>query len=316
VTHPRFVYLAAALLVLLTGAAASASGPAVAKCTSLEGTVIGYDPDASTSCSPHAAQVHQDLFARETLRSNGGGDLTFDTNHLHKCIQFATLNGTRDILRPKPGVALRHLRGVTYCRHVTGDAGSRSLTTPGAVIRLHGTMFALASDGKNSTIKVAHGRIRARSTFDQRIVTITAGYKAYFPANAPPSQPRTFKGTRRDAEAFALLSVDAAPAGVDEIAQGLNDVGIHTAVVVAFDNATLNAERSALGNDGIKVGLLLASRLKKQPSILTTTATKFHTTAVVVAAPVAKAKLLLDTVHQDDTNHDLTIYFVDTTPTP
>lgn len=305
-----------ASLIVLTTAAAAASQPRSglkARCASYVGNVISYVPHASGSCSSQTYDGEK-LYAGEAVTSRGPGKFAFMTHHLHECIQFASPRGTGDILRPRRGVLLRHLRGTTYCLHAGADQGPRTLRTPGAVVHLHGTMFALESDGRNSTVKVKHGRIRAVSTFDGRAVTIKAGYRDYFPANRPPGRPRPFTGSSTDVEAFALLFVDGAPTGVAEVAQGLKKAGVHSAILVALDSATVSSERSALGKNGIKVHALLASQLQKDPSLLTNTATQFNLQNVIVAASVDQAPPLLDTVHQDDTNGDLTIYFVDTTP--
>ena len=188
---------------------------------------------------------------------------------------------------------------------------SRILQTPGAVIRLHGTMFGLASNGRNSTVKVAHGSVTGISTFDGRAVTIRAGYKAYFAANGPPSQPRPFQDSTRDSEAFALLSIEgAAPMGVRDVGKELPK-GTHTAVLVAIDSATLTSVRAALGKQKIKVGGLLASQLQQDPTALANAATTYNTQTVIVAAPAARARSLLDTVHKDAAG--LSVVFIDTT---
>jgi hypothetical protein len=235
------------------------------------------------------------LYAGETLQSNGVGNFTFKTGHLQECIEFAAPRGTGDVLRPRPGIALKHLRGTTWCKHDKSDKTRRTLRTPGAIIRLHGTTFGLQSNGKNSIIKVTGGSLTAISTSSGRFVTISGGQQASFPANGSPSAPQKLKPTATDEKAIALLSVGAAPMGIAEISQGLQTQGTQACILVAIDSATINTVGPELTKESIRFHALLASQV--QSSTINSFATKLKTQTVVVAAPAADARPALDAVH-------------------
>ena len=272
--------------------------------------VIGYDPTASHSCSA-LTLVDQALYAGETVKSHGSGDFTFQSGHLQECIQLPAPKGAGDILRPRPGVVLKHLRGTTWCKHSKSDKKTRTLRTPGAIIRLNGTTFGIESNGRNSTIKVVAGSVTAISTFSRHFVTIRSGQQAHFPATGSPSPPRKLKPTARDTKAIALLSVGAAPMGIPEIFQSLQSEGTQGAVLVAIDSSTINAVGPDLTKENIRFHPVLASQVKSDPNILNSFAIKLGTRTVVVAAPAAALAPILDIVHQAAPS--FSIIFYDTT---
>jgi hypothetical protein len=272
--------------------------------------VIGYDPTVSHSCSA-LTLVAQPLYAGETVKSHGSGDFTFQSGPLQKCIQLPAPKGTGDVLHPRPGVVLRHLRGTTWCRHSKSDKRTRTLRTPGAIIRLNGTTFGIESNGRNSTIKVVAGSVTAISTSSGRFVTIRGGQQAHFPANGSPSPPRKLNPTASDAKAIALLSVGAAPMGILAISQSLQNQGTQATILVAIDSATINTVGPHLTKEKIRFLSVLPSQVKSDPNILNSYATKLGTQTVVVAAPAAEARPILDTVHKAALS--LSIIFLDTT---
>jgi len=308
------VLLPSAFLILLTGAAELAPASLSAQprhCSSKVGTVLGYDPTASHSCSGETL-VAQPLYAGETVQSNGTGNFTFQTGHLPECIQFAAPKGTGDVLRPRPGIVLKHLRGTTWCKHDKSDTHTRTLRSPGVVIRLHGTTFGIQSNGKRSTIKVTGGSLTAVSTFDGRFVTISGGQQASFPAHGSPSLPQPLKRSPIDAKAISLLSVGAAPMGIPEIFQSLQNQGTKSTILVALDSSTFNAVGPQLTKQGISYHALLDSQLKANPNALNTFGTKLRTQTVVVATAAVDARPVLDDVH--NASPSFSIIFYDTTP--
>jgi hypothetical protein len=312
--HRALIFLLIALLTSLTSAAALAPASLSAQaahCSSKVGTVLGYDPTASHSCSGDTL-VAQPLYAGETVQSNGTGNFTFQIGHLPECIQFAAPKGTGDVLRPRPGIVIRHLRGTTWCKHDKSDTQTRTLKTPGAIIRLHGTTFGIQSNGKRSTIKVTGGNLTAISTFSGRFVTISGGHQASFPVHGSPSQPQRLKRSATDAKAINLLSVGAAPMGIPEIFQSLQNQGTKSTILVALDSSTLNAVGPQLSKEGITFHALLDSQLKSNPNALNTFGTKLRTQTVVVATPAADARPALDDVH--NAAPSFSIIFYDTTP--
>jgi hypothetical protein len=305
------VLLSIGFLICLTSAAALAPASRSAQpahCSSKVGTVLGYDPAASHSCSGQTL-VAQPLYAGEKLQSSGTGNFTFQTGHLPECIQFAAPKGTGDVLRPRPGIVLRHLRGTTWCKHDKSDTQTRTLRTPGAVIRLHGTTFGIQSNGKSSTIKVTGGSLTAISTFNGRFVTISGGQQASFPAHGSPSPPQKLKRSAVDAKAIALLSVGAAPMGIPAISQSLQSQGTQATILVGIDNATINAVGPELTKEGIRYHSLLASQV--QSNTLNSFSTKLKTQTVVIAAPAADARPVLDAVRKAAPS--FSIIFFDTT---
>jgi hypothetical protein len=305
------VLLSITFLISLTSAASLAPASLSARrahCSSKVGTVLGYDPTASHSCSGETL-VAQPLYAGETLRSNGTGNFTFQTGHLPECIQFAAPKGTGDVLRPRPGIVLKHLRGTTWCKHDKSDTQPRTLRTPGAVIRLHGTTFGIQSNGMRSTIKVTGGSLTGISTFNGRFVTISGGQQASFPAHRSPSPPQKLKRTAVDAKAIALLSVGAAPMGIPEIQQSLQNQGTQATILVGIDSATINTVAPELTKEGIRFHSLLASQV--QSNTLKSFSIKLKTQTVVIAAPAADVRPVLDAVHQAAPS--FTIIFFDTT---
>ena len=274
------------------------------------GAVLGYDPTASASCSLQHPVVNQALYAGETVQTIGSGDLTFQSGRLQECIQLPAPQGTGDIVRPRAGIALKHLRGVTWCKHSRSDTKPRTLRTPGAVIRLHGTTFGIQSNGKNSTVKVTGGRLTAISTFSGRFVTITGGQQASFPAHGSPSPPRKLKPSALDFKAISLLSVAAVPMGIPEILQSLQSQGTQAVILVAIDNSTVNSVGPELTKESIRFHALLASQV--QSTTLNSFSIKLKTQTVVVAAPAADARPVLDDVH--DAAPKFSIIFYDTTP--
>jgi hypothetical protein len=309
--HRTLVFFSIVFFISLTTAAATAPASLSAqplRCSSKVGTVLGYDPTASHSCSGQTL-VAQPLYAGETLQSNGAGNFTFKTGHLQECIEFAAPKGTGDVLRPRPGIALKHLRGTTWCKHDKSDKTRRTLRTPGAVIRLHGTTFGIQSDGKNSTIKVTGGSLTAISTFSGRFITISGGQQASFPANGSPSSPRKLKPTATDAKAIALLSVGAAPMGIPEILQSLQNQGTQACILVAIDSPTINKVGPELTKQSIRFHSLLASQV--QSNTINSFSIKLKTQTVVVAAPAADARPVLDAVR--NAAPTFSIIFFDTT---
>lgn len=294
----RARFVAIALLTPLTVTTAVAPAPPSSqspRCASKVGAVLGYDPDASDSCSPRTL-VAQPLYAGETVRSGSPGDFTFQTGHLKECIQLPAPNGTADILRPRAGIALKHLHGTTWCEHAKSDTKPRTLRTPGAVIRLHGTTFGIESNGRSSTVKVSGGSLTAISTFSGRYVTINSGHQAVFPINSYPSKLGKLKPTTIDAKALALLSVGATPMGIPEVLQSLQNEGTKAAILVALDSSTLNTVGPQLGSEGISYHGLLDSALQSNPSSFNTFAAKLHTQTAVVATPAVDARQVLDDV--------------------
>lgn len=309
-THRTLVF-STAFVISVTTAATTARASLLAQpvhCSSEVGTVLGYDPTVSHSCSGQTL-VAQPLYAGETLQSNGVGNFTFKTGHLQECIEFAAPKGTGDVLRPRPGIALKHLRGTTWCKHDKSDTRRRTLRTPGAVIRLHGTTFGIQSNGKNSTIKVTGGSLTAISTSTGRFVTISGGQQASFPASGPPSSPQKLKPSTTDATAIALLSAGAAPMGIPEISQSLQNQGTQACILVATDNATINKVGPELTKESIRFHSLLASQVGS--STMNSFATKLKTQTVVVAAPAADARPVLEAVHTAAPS--FSISFFDTT---
>jgi hypothetical protein len=308
----RDLFIMIALLIPLTTATALVPASVTSQpthCASKVGAVLGYDPTASASCSLQHPVVNQALYAGETVQSIGTGDLTFQSGHLQECILLPAPQGTGDIVRPRAGIALRHLRGITWCKHSKSDTKPRTLRTPGAVIRLHGTTFGIQSNGHNSTIKVTGGSLTAISTFSGRFVTISGGQQASFPAHGSPSPPRKLKPSALDFKAISLLSVGAAPMGIPEILQSLQSQGTQAAILVAIDSSTINTVGPELTKESIRFHSLLASQV--QSNTLNGFAIKLKTQTVVVAAPAADARPVLDAVHKAAPT--FSIIFFDTT---
>jgi hypothetical protein len=311
-THRALLVASLAFLAALTTAAVVApasSSARASRCSSKVGMVLGYDPDASHSCSGQTL-VAQPLYAGETLKSSGTGNFTFQTGHLHECIEFAAPKGTSDVLRPRAGIALKHVRGTTWCKHDKSDRTVRTLGTPGAVIRLHGTTFGIQSNGTKSTVKVTGGSLTAISTSSGRFVTISGGQQASFPSHGAPSSVQKLQPSTTDAKAIALLSVGAAPMGIPEVSQSLQSQGTKAAILVALDSSTLNTVGPSLTKEHIAFHGLLDSQVQSNPNSLNSFANKFQTQTVVVATPAADARPVLDDVH--NAAPGLSIIFFDT----
>ncbi len=273
------VSVAGALAATGIGAAFLLASNETNACSLNEGTVLAYLPTSGHSC-PGLLTFSLPLYRRETVDSVNPGQLTFHTNHLSKCIEFRDTNGSADVLYPRAGIAIRHIRGKTWCLHLRGD-GSKTLLTPGAIIRATGTIFGIDSKPRGSLIKVTRGKVRARSMATRQTITIRAGYQALIPTKGQPQRPRRLQLDTQDQEGAFFLRYNILSMGPAQPIEYLKANGEDKAVVVAQDTAQAQAQARELR--GAKVQTLTAAQVIADPQIAFTKARQIGAHTIVVA---------------------------------
>jgi hypothetical protein len=270
-----------AAFALLGFVSASQGSSLRTSCARVEGAVLTHDPSAGRSCR-RLVNDGADLYRVEQLHTGTPGSLSFHTNHLYRCIEFADTTGSADVLLPGPGIAVKHVRGKTWCRHLASDP-YRMLTAPGVVIRTSGTTFGIDSNGTGSTIKVAEGRVIAISRKTKRKVLVPAGYQVRVPKSGPPKRRRRLRPDGQDQQAMLFLTLGALPSGPAQVLGYLRANGQTSVVIVAEDSASAKNEAKKL--PGITTALVTGAEVESDPSTPAGRADKIGAqTAVFVGA--------------------------------
>jgi hypothetical protein len=272
------VLTAAALLATGVAAAAPVHSRKLAACATNEGLVLAYLPMAGRSCSG-GVSFHAHLKRGETTSSGNPGQFTFSTQHLDRCIEFRDTHGSSDILLPSNGVAIQHLSGKTWCRHLETDRFNK-LRAVGAVINTGGTILGIDSTKKGSLVKVTDGSITAVSTATGKRVTMGAGQQVFIPANGPPQDPQSFNLDDQDKEAAFLLQFNVLSMGLKQPAEYLKAQQERTIVVIAQDSAAAKVQTTALR--GVKLLTLSAAKVNADPKVALAAAQKVGARTIVV----------------------------------
>jgi hypothetical protein len=271
--------LAAAALAAVAANTGSTPLAKRAACTAQEGRVEGWLTRAGHSC-PGAIAVYLALFKTETVRTGNPGQLTFHTSHIYRCIELSGTAGSADVILPTPAIALRHVRGRTWCHRRRGDAG-KTLTAVGAVIHTSGTIFGIDSTPKGSLIKASEGSVVVVATASRQRLTLRAGRQAAIPTNGQLAFSRPLDLDPLDKQAVFFLHNNILSMGPTQPAEYLK-ARRETKVVLIAENASIaKSERARL--PGVRVTTLTAAQANSDPGALTARVSATGAGTVLVA---------------------------------
>lgn len=279
---------ACALTFVALGGASTGGAQQSRGCRTVEGDVMSYSPIASGSC-PGPIAVGQSIYRNEKISSGTSGGVTFETKHIYRCVQLADPHGTADRLYPKAGIALKHLRGTTWCDHHASDP-SNTLTVPGATIQLQGTIIGIHTNQHGSVIKVAIGKARVTTTLTRQTITIGPNSQAFIAAKQP-LPPRRQPLTLTPQEQQLVFSLESGVIAMGDLSQPGSYLKLKKqtrAVVVGQDAATAQAETTALKNDGVRSLAMTFAQVSNNPKTVLAYANKIMaTTVIVIGDPIA-----------------------------
>jgi hypothetical protein len=264
----------------------------LAACAASEGSVVSFSPSAGHAC-PGSIAFGLPFYQGETVHSGNPGQLTFHTYHLDRCIEFRDTYGSADILYPKTGIAIRHLRGKTWCRRLPTDKYSQ-LLTPGAVLKTTGTIFGIDSNKSGSVIKVTDGSISALSLATRTTITIKAGFQALVPLTGPPHAPTALKPDDADQEGDLFLRLSIISMGTAQPTAYLKQQRQTSLVVVGQDPAALKTEMPFLR--GTKLQTLTAGQVATDPRIVLERAHEIQARTVLVVGEFSTVTPTLKTL--------------------
>jgi hypothetical protein len=305
----RRIRLGATAAALLIAAGLAIASPIAARhataCTTSEGQILAYVPTAGHSCTGTVI-VGLTVFRTETVRSGNPGQLTFQTQHLNRCIEFRDTKGSADVLYPSFDIAIRHLRGKTWCRKRPGDAG-KTLLAPGAVIHISGTVFGIDSTDQQSLIRVTVGSVTATSTATGQRVRIPAGFQALFPTAGPPEKPRRLSLDADDKQGSFFLSYDVLPIGRAQAAEYLKNHHESAAVIVGEDAKAGKLQAAALPR--IRTRVVTAAQAAANPKLVIARARQIRAHTIIAAGTFAALEATLKAL-ATTAPPDITILYV------
>jgi hypothetical protein len=272
--------LAAGVAALVIAGVASAkvlNSAGTPACSTNEGQIEAYDPSVGRSC-PQKVGVGQELDVSETVQTFNG-QLTFTTEHINRCIEWPAVNGSADVLRPEAGIAIKHLYGKTWCRHLASDH-YKHLKAPGATLTLNGTIVGIDSTTQGSLVKVAEGTVTALSRASQKSVVVPAGFQLFVPVVGPPQALTRLVPDEQDIQAVGLLTSNAIPIGSAQVRERLTSGAEKAVVVVGQDAAAVQGEIDAL--KGMTVSALDAEQAQTTPKLILSQAKTIGARTVVV----------------------------------
>lgn len=130
------------------------------RCDEKVGTVRGYIPVIERDvCDPRVLLRGDWLYSVDQLTTGPVGRLEFELGRLDLC---TTWPGTVLVVRPDEETLVRLVDGTIACTATPG--GEQRIETPGAEIRVHGTVFTLMASGGETTVRVHQGSLEVRAT--------------------------------------------------------------------------------------------------------------------------------------------------------
>jgi hypothetical protein len=253
-----YVLAATASIAAVGGSTSIGAVHRSASCATKAGKVLSYVPSAGRLC---VAAVFDDdpLYATETIKTGSpGGGFTFKTTGLYQCHESP---GSRDTIQPSPSVALKHLKGTTWCRRKP-HSKKQFLTTKGAKIKTTGTIFGIQS-GKGSVIKVSEGRLQVIPRATKRPIKLRAGRQLSISAKGVPGVPRRFSPTPQDRLAVFLLRSGDLESGPKQVAEYLRVHDQSRVVVVSQNEAAQSQVTTGLN---AKTATIDAAQARKNPA--------------------------------------------------
>jgi hypothetical protein len=149
------------------------------------------------------------------------------------------------VILPAVGIALRHLKGKTWCRHLDTDP-YRTLTAVGSVIHMTGTILGIDSSPKGSLIKVSDGTVIAISTTSRQRITVRAGFQILIPTSGQLAQPSRLGLDSEDRQAAFFLRLDILPMGPTQPAEYLKQRRERRVLLVGQNPSIVKTESSNL----------------------------------------------------------------------
>lgn len=280
------------LVCLLTlaaiGSASTNRAHRIATCASSEGNVVGYVPHAGRSCAP-AVLVGAVLYKVETLRTGSPGDFTFHTNVLYRCHESVR---SEDLVRPSYSVALKHLKGSSWCRRKP-KSPKIYLLVAGKKIYTVGTIFGMDSVKNGVFLKVEEGTVVIPPQAGQQAITVGAPAQVFIPVVGRVGSVQPLQVTPDDQKAVLLLQLDATAMGPKQVAEHLRSRDETRLVLVPQDARSARAVTAGLP---AKVSTVTAAQALANPNVVRTRMSHFGAKTVAVAGSFSKMRPVLKAV--------------------
>jgi hypothetical protein len=277
-------------LLMLAAVGSASTNPAhrITTCALNEGKVVGYVPLAGRSCAL-AVLVGAALYKVETLHTGSPGDFTFHTAVLYRCRESAK---AADVIRPSPGVALKHLKGTTWCKRKPTSA-KIYLTVTGKKIYTTGTIFGMDSVKNGAFLKVEEGTVVIPPQAGQQAVKVAAPAQVFISSGGRVGSVQPLQLTPDDQKAVLLLQLDATAMGPKQVAQDLRARHETRLVLVPQDARSAQAVTAGLP---AKVSIVAASQARVDPAVVRTRLSQFGAKTVAVAGGFSKMQSVLKAV--------------------
>jgi hypothetical protein len=270
-----------AVLVAAGALAAAAASPGSARhahaltCSSGEGTITGVIPASTHSCHPAV-----NIFAVETLSTgaNAAASQMFTTHHLHACKELANASV---VVRPSSAIAIRWVRGTTWCRRTSDQDAKSYLSAKNTVIRTNGTIVGVTASKSSVLVKLTDGTGTVTSITPKRTVQMQPDTQVRVPISGPPSKVVPIQLAPADEVALAELRQDVVQTGPAQAKASLTATKERAAVVIGDSDATAKRMQTLLPS--ATTDALTVQQVTDDPSIVATELERLNTTTVFTA---------------------------------
>jgi hypothetical protein len=177
------------------------------------------------------------LYAADKLKTGSPGMLMFHSNYLAQCREYAN---SSDVLAPTSAIAIKHLTGITWCRHaLTGN--KTILSTPGAKISVTGTIVGMETTPQGTVIKLDEGSALV-TVKGQRPIPIGQGKQLLVSPTGPVGRPSPIILSPEDQLTLGELQFHVLQIGPGQSDPFLQSFGSPAAVVVGSTFAEAQSE--------------------------------------------------------------------------
>jgi hypothetical protein len=233
-------------------------------CSVSWGAVDGYHVTAKHCHTP--VTVGAPIYRVDTLKTSPpSGTFDFHTPFLAQCHQGP---GAIDVIAPTASIAIRHLAGTTWSRHlITSSKKWLTTTPPNNVITVSGSILGLSTSAKGSLVQIVEGTATISSPAIPTPIIVQQGSQLFLPTGRTPGSPSPLVLSPVDQVTVKELQLNVIAMGSSQAAEHLQSRGETSAVVVG-DNGE-SAKREAALLPGIKVTILTADQVRRKPKVVT-----------------------------------------------
>jgi len=245
-------------------------------CSATWGAVDGYHVTARHCHTP--VTVGAPIYRVDTLKTSPpSGTFDFHTPFLAQCHQGP---GATDVIAPTAAIAIRHLAGTTWCRHlITSSKTWLTTTPPHNVITVSGSILGLNTSARGTLVQIAEGTATISTPASPTPIVVQQGSQLFLPTGGVPGSPSPLVLSPVDQVTVKELQLNVIAMGSPQAAEHLQSRG-ETSTVVVGDTSE-SARREAALLPGVKVAILTADQVRRKPTVVTAQAAQLGAHSVI-----------------------------------